>query len=65
MTAFAKEHEDEFLQLITNNSETELNKELKDGRKEYEQAKARISKLDTITQRLYEESICQGQVYHY
>lgn len=56
VTAFAREHEDEFLQLITNNSKKELNKELRDCRKEFEQAKARISKLDTIIQRLYEDN---------
>lgn len=61
VTAFAREYEDEFLKLITSNSEKELNKELKDSRKEYEQAKARISKLDTIIQRLYEDNI-EGKI---
>lgn len=61
VTAFAREHEDEFLQLITNNSEKELNKELRDCRKEFEQAKARISKLDTIIQRLYEDNV-EGKI---
>ena len=57
VTAFARGHEDEFLQLITNNFEKELNKELRDCRKEFDQAKARISKLDTIIQRLYEDNV--------
>ena len=61
VTSFAREHEDEFLQLITSNSEKELNKELKDCHKEYEQAKARISKLDTIIQRLYEDNV-EGKI---
>ena len=61
VTAFAREHEDDFLQLITNNSEKELNRELKDSRKEYEQAKARINKLDTIIQRLYEDNV-EGKI---
>lgn len=61
MTAFAREHEDEFIQLITSNSEKKLNKELKDSHKEYEQAKARISKLDTIIQRLYEDNV-EGKI---
>ena len=61
VTSFAREHEAEFLQLITSNSEKELNKELKDSHKEYEQAKARISKLDTIIQRLYEDNV-EGKI---
>ncbi len=61
VTAFARGHEDEFLQLITNNFEKELNKELRDCRKEFDQAKARISKLDTIIQRLYEDNV-EGKI---
>lgn len=61
VTSFARDHEDEFIQLITSNSEKELNKELRDCRKEYEQAKARISKLDTIIQRLYEDNV-EGKI---
>lgn len=61
VTAFAREHENEFLQFITNNSEKELNKELRDCHKEFEQAKARISKLDTIIQRLYEDNV-EGKI---
>ena len=61
VTSFAREHEDEFLHLITSNSEKELNKELKDCHKEYEQAKARTAKLDTIIQRLYEDNV-EGKI---
>lgn len=61
VTSFAREHEAEFLQIITSNSEKELNKELKDSHKEYEQAKTRISKLDTIIQRLYEDNV-EGKI---
>lgn len=61
VTAFARGHEDEFLQLITSNFEKELNKELRDCRKEFDQAKARISKLDTIIQRLYEDNV-EGKI---
>lgn len=61
VTSFAREHEDEFLQLITSNSEKELNKALKDSHKEYEQAKTRTAKLDTIIQRLYEDNV-EGKI---
>jgi len=57
VTTYAREHEEDFIQLITNTSEKALNRELKDKRKEYEQSRARISKLDTIIQKLYEDNM--------
>ena len=57
ITAFAREHEDDFVRLVTRQSEKELNRQLRDNHKELEQAKARITKLDTIMQRLYEDNI--------
>ena len=57
VTAYAREHEDEFIRLVTRQSEKELNRQLSDNRRELEQSKARISKLDTIVQRLYEDNI--------
>ena len=57
ITAYAREHEDDFVRLVTRQSEKELNRQLRDNHKELEQAKARIAKLDTIVQRLYEDNI--------
>ena len=57
VTAYAREHEAEFIQLVTNTSEKALNRELRSSQKEYEQAKARITALDTIIQRLYEDNV--------
>lgn len=57
ITAYAREHEDEFVELITKQSEKELNQQLRNSHKELEQATARITKLDTIIQRLYEDNI--------
>jgi len=54
---FAKEHEAEFIQLVMKNSEKELNKELKQNQKDYEQAQARIVTLDRIIQKLYEDNV--------
>ena len=54
---FAKEHEPEFIQLVMKNSEKELNKELKQNQKDYEQAQARIVTLDRIIQKLYEDNV--------
>jgi len=61
VTAYVREHEDEFIQLVTEKSRADLNRSQRDGRKEMEQAKARISKLDGIIQRLYEDNL-EGKI---
>ena len=55
--SFVKDHEDEFIRVIMNNSEKELAKELLLNQKEYEQAQNRITTLDKIIQRLYEDNV--------
>lgn len=55
--AFAKGHEEEFVSLVMRNSEKDLANELKANQKEYEQAQARISTLDKIIGRLYEDNV--------
>ncbi len=61
VTAYAREHEDEFVEMITKSSAKAAEKELRDSKKEYEQAKARISKLDTFIQKLYEDNV-EGKI---
>lgn len=61
ISAYAREHEDEFVELVTKKTQDELNRTLKESRKELEQAQARIHKLDTIIQRLYEDNI-EGKI---
>ena len=61
VTAYAREHEAGFVELITQKSQTELDKSLRDGKRELEQAQARIRKLDDIIQRLYEDNL-EGKV---
>lgn len=51
------EHEREFIELVTKQSEKALNRQLRDSHKKLEQAKSRIAKLDTIIQRLYEDNL--------
>ena len=60
-TAYAREHEADFMELITQKSQTELDKSLRDGKRELDQAQARIRKLDDIIQRLYEDNL-EGKV---
>jgi peptidoglycan hydrolase CwlO-like protein len=61
VTSYAREHEDEFVRLVTQKSKQETDRNLREGKKELEAAKARISKLDGIIQRLYEDNI-EGKV---
>ena len=57
LNRFAKEHEQEFIRIVMNNSEKELAKELRQSQKEYEQAQARIADIDKIIRKLYEDSV--------
>ena len=61
VTAFAREHEDEFIELVTKSNAKSVGREIRESKKEFEQAQARISELDTIIQRLYEDNI-EGKI---
>ena len=61
VTAFARDCEDEFVEMVTKKTRTELDKSMRDSKRELEQAQARISKLDEIIQRLYEDNI-EGKI---
>ena len=54
---YAREKEDEFIALLNSQSKKEMEKSLREYKKEYETSKARYSKLDEIIQRLYEDNI--------
>ena len=55
--AFAKNRENEFVKLMTQRSSAEHSWMMREYRKECDQAKARISQIDTIVQRLYEDNV--------
>jgi len=57
ITAFAREHESEFVQMVASKTRTALDKSLRDNKRELEQSQARITKLDDIIQRLYEDNL--------
>jgi len=57
ITAYARAHETEFVELVTKQNEKELARLMRDSSKELAQAKDRIKKLDGIMQRLYEDNI--------
>ena len=61
VTAFARDHEDEFVEMVTKKTRIELDKSMRDGKRELEQSQARINKLDEIIQRLYEDNI-EGKI---
>ena len=57
MTTYVREHEDEFVEMVTKLSKAEAEKALRDEKRELEQAEARVHKLDTIIQRLYKDNV--------
>lgn len=59
--SYASEHEEEFVQMITKKTQDELNKSLRDSKRELEQSQTRIRKLDDIIQHLYEDNI-EGKI---
>ena len=61
MTAYVREHEGEFVEMVTKISRAETEKVLRDEKRELEQAEARVHKLDTIIQRLYEDNV-EGKI---
>jgi hypothetical protein len=61
VTAFARNFEEEFVEMVTKKTRSELDKSMRDSKRELEQAQARIAKLDEIIQRLYEDNI-EGKI---
>ena len=61
VTAFAREHEDEFVEMVTKKKRAEVDRSLRDEKREMEQAQARIRKLDGIIQHLYEDNL-EGKI---
>ena len=59
--SYAAAHEDEFVEMVTKKTQDELNKSLRDSKRELEQSQTRIRKLDDIIQRLYEDNI-EGKI---
>lgn len=57
ITAFAREREDEFVRMVTQKGEKELNRQLRESSYELARAEDRIRQLDTIISRLYEDNI--------
>lgn len=61
ITAYARAHESEFVELVTKQNEKELARLMRDSNRELAQAKERIGKLDTIVQHLYEDNV-EGKI---
>ena len=57
ISAYVRDHEEEFIELVTQKTQSELNRSMRDWKKELEQAQTRIRKLDEIIQHLYEDKI--------
>lgn len=61
VTAFAREHEEEFVEIVTKSNAKAVECEIRENKKEYEQSQTRFSKLDTIIQKLYEDNV-EGKI---
>lgn len=61
ITVYAREHEDDFLEMAMSKSAAALNKSQREGKRELEQATARIGKLDTIIHKFYENNL-EGKI---
>ena len=61
VTAFAKEHEAEFVELVTKTNAKAAEREIKESKKEYEQAITRINKHDSFIQKLFEDNV-EGKI---
>lgn len=61
VTAFAKDHEQEFVDLVLKKKTSELNQVLRSRKKELEDYKNRIEKLDSIVPNLYEDNL-EGKI---
>ncbi|MBR6533056.1 MAG: recombinase family protein, partial [Clostridia bacterium] len=57
ITAFARENEEKFIQIVNNTSAKAIEKELSNSKRECEKAKMRIKQLDIIIQKLYEDKV--------
>lgn len=61
LTAYVREHENEFLEMVTKKSRADSDLHLHKIQRELEQSESRIKKLDLIIQRLYEDNI-EGKI---
>ena len=61
ITEYVRVHKDEFVEMITRKSRADVERSLRDGKRELEQSQSRIHKLDDIIRRLYEDNI-EGKV---
>ena len=57
ITAYVREHEDQFIELEIKQSGKDLNRHLRDSHEKLEYPKSRVVKLDTIVQRLYKDNL--------
>lgn len=57
ITGYVRENEAEFVEMITKKSKAEADRGLREAKREPEQSKARIRKLDDIIQKLYEDNV--------
>ncbi len=58
LTAYVREHEEDFVEMVMKQSKAEVEKSLRSEKKELSRAEARASEIDTIIRKLYEDNVC-------
>lgn len=61
VTSFDKEHEAEFIKLVTKTNAKAAESEIRESKKEYEQAIRRMNKLDSFIQKLFKDN-AEGKI---
>lgn len=61
LTTYARENENDFVEMVMQKKRSDLNRSLRDEKRELEQAQMRIRKLDEIIRQLYEDKI-EGRI---
>ncbi len=61
ITSYARTHEKEFVEAVTNKSKSEMAKTLRESRKELDKAQERLKKIDAIFKKLYEDN-AEGKI---
>ena len=57
ITSYARDDEDEFVEMVTKKKRSDLDRSMRESKRELEHSLARINKLDEIMQRLYEDNL--------
>lgn len=62
ITAYTREHENKFIELITDKFKAEISKAQRSGRPKFEKTMQKVDKLDTISSKLHKDNV-EGKIF--